>query len=368
MGFESFTQLGYVRRNRNCYTSEDIRRFRQRIEQLVVPAVSIIKKSQSDRLGLDAIRLYDDVVFYEGTGGGGIVKARLLESLQGLFGSLSPTAGGYIRQMLEGRYYDLDARPGKKASSSCKYLPDRKIPFVFANFNGQTADVFLVIHEFGHGFSHYLTRQDPYAPVKPPTLDLCEVHSMGMEMLASPGGYGIFGREDRGQAEAAHLMDAFCFLPYGAMVDEFQHIIYEKPEMRPAQRNRCWLELEEKYRPHLDLSDLEYFAGGRGWQKQHHIYVSPFYYIDYCLAQITAFELWDEGRKDPGAAFRKYTAIAASGGDLNFCETLAKAGLKGPFASAALGNIILSVLDAIQKSPLPLIPDPNASLSKRPAP
>jgi M3 family oligoendopeptidase len=160
--------------------------------------------------------------------------------------------------------------------------------------------------------------------------ETAEVHSMSMEFLTWPWMEGFFG-EDTKKYHYSHLAGALTFLPYGVMVDEFQHHMYDNPQMSEADRNKLWLTLEAKYRPWLDLGDFPFFGEGRRWQAQSHIYERPFYYIDYCLAQIVALSFWAEAQKNPKAAWEKYDKLVSFGGKKTYVDLVKGAGLPTPF-------------------------------------
>lgn len=136
-----------------------------------------------------------------------------------------------------------------------------------------------------------------------------------------------------------HLESALVFLPYGTMVDEFQHIVYDSPELTPAERNKKWLALERKYRPYMDFGDVDFYSNGRGWQRQLHIYLYPFYYIDYCLAQTAALEFWSLSQKDYKDAWQRYLRFVSFGGKKSFKELCAAAGIDDPFGEHALNGV-----------------------------
>ena len=163
---------------------------------------------------------------------------------------------------------------------------------------------------------------------------------MSMEFFAWPWAEGFFGPDTR-KFLYSHLAGALTFIPYGTMVDHFQHIVYEKPDMTPAERNAAWKELTAVYTPWLkmDDSDLPFYTEGRRWQRQSHIYVNPFYYIDYCLAQTVSLEFWAMIQKDKDNAWQHYMAYTRQGGSRTFTELLQNAGLESPFDESCLRGV-----------------------------
>ena len=176
----------------------------------------------------------------------------------------------------------------------------------------------------------------------------CETHSMSMEFFAEPWYKEFFGPLTR-KYEVGHCESSLIFIPYGCMVDEFQHIVYENPDMTPAQRNEAWMGLERKYRPWEDFEDLPFYGRGAGWQRQLHIYGSPFYYLDYCMAQTVAFQFWLASLKDREDAWARYLRFVDAGGTMSFAERVTAAGLKVPYAPGCvkeIGDAISAWIDA----------------------
>ena len=263
----------------------------------------------------------------------------MLDAGRRFYHELSPETAEFIDFMYDGELLDVLSRKGKAGGGYCTNLPDYKAPFIFANFNGTSGDVEVITHEAGHAFANYVARDVVPSDCQWPTMEACEVHSMSMEFFAWPWAESFFG-EDARKFRYTHLADALCFLPYGTMVDHFQHIMYEKPECTPEERNRIWKELTAVYMPWMRLDDaLPFYGEGRAWQRQRHIYESPFYYIDYCLAQTVSLQFWAEIQKDPQAAWENYMAYTRPAGTKTFTELVAGAGLDSPFGEAALRTV-----------------------------
>ena len=224
--------------------------------------------------------------------------------------ALSPETGEFFNTMLDNELLDVLSTPGKRAGGYCTSLGEYRVPFIFANFNGTQHDVEVVTHEAGHAFAAYLNRDRVPTETIWPSLEGCEVHSMSMEFFAWPWAEGFFGDDTR-KFRYSHLAGALTFIPYGTMVDHFQHIVYEKPEMTPAERHAVWKELLGVYMPWMKLgSEIPFYGDGEGWQRQLHIYVNPFYYIDYCLAQTVALQFWARIQKDLPDAWAHYMALS----------------------------------------------------------
>ena len=252
---------------------------------------------------------------------------------------LSPETGVFFNTMLDNELLDVLSTPGKAAGGYCTSLWDYQVPFIFANFNGTQHDVEVVTHEAGHAFAAYTNRDRvPYSTVWP-SMEGCEVHSMSMEFFAWPWAEGFFGKDTR-KFLYSHLAGALTFIPYGTMVDHFQHIVYEKPNLTPAERHAAWKELLGIYMPWMKLDgEIPFYSEGEGWQRQKHIYESPFYYIDYCLAQTVSLQFWAMLQKDRANAWEHYMAYTRQGGSRVFTELLKNAGLDSPFEESCLRGV-----------------------------
>ena len=224
------------------------------------------------------------------------------------------------------------SKPGKAQGGYCTSLPEYKLPFIFSNFNGTADDVDVLTHEAGHAFADWIAaRKDIPELLRNPGMESCEIHSMSMEFLTSDY-YHLFYGEDTAKAMIAHAADSVYFLPYGSMVDEFQHIVYSNPDMTPAERNAAWAKLETEYRPWIDFGDLPFYGRGAGWQRQLHIYLYPFYYIDYCLAQVVALRFFAAWLEDKDDAWQRYLALVNKAGTLAYPQLVEAAGFGNPFA------------------------------------
>lgn len=341
LGYEGYTTLGYYRMCRNCYTKEDVERFRLAVQKYLVPVADRIYREQAKRLGKQYPMSFADnaLEFRSGNPRPFGTPEQILEQGRKFYDELSPETGAFFRTMLEGELLDVLSTEGKEGGGYCTSLPDYGVPFIFANFNGTQGDVEVVTHEAGHAFAAYLNRDRVPLSTVWPSLEACEVHSMSMEFMAWPWSEGFFGQDTR-KFHYSHLSSALTFIPYGTMVDHFQHIVYEQPDLTPKQRHGVWKDLLGIYMPWQKLDgDIPFYAEGEGWQRQHHIYSSPFYYIDYCLAQTVSLELWALMQKNQKDAWEHYMAYARQGGSRTFTELLAHAGLKSPFDEACLRQV-----------------------------
>lgn len=341
LGYDGYTQLGYYRMTRNCYGKEDVEKFRAAVVKYIVPLAERIKRASAERMGLAYPLSFSDnaLEFRSGNPRPAGTPDEILAQGRKFYDELSPETSEFFRMMLDNELLDVLSTEGKASGGYCTGIPDYEVPFIFANFNGTQHDVEVVTHEAGHAFAYYMNRRRVPLSTSWPSMEACEVHSMSMEFFAWPWAEGFFGKDTR-KFLYSHLAGALLFLPYGTMVDHFQHIVYEKPELTPAERRAEWHRLLGIYMPWLRLDgEIPVYGEGEGWQRQSHIYQSPFYYIDYCFAQTVSLQFWAMIQKDPKDAWKHYMAYTVQGGSRTFTELLKNADLRTPFDEACLREV-----------------------------
>ena len=344
LGFETYTPLGYLRMQRNCYGREEIENLRRQVKEVWVPFAESIFEKRKERLGLSKLSYTDEVVYSpkgnpqpEGT------PEEILQAGQQMYEELSPETKEFFDFMMDNELLDVFGRKTKAVGGYMTYIPDYKAPFIFANFNGTSGDVDVMTHECGHAFQGYLAAEDPIREHADIGMETAEIHSMSMEFFTEPWYPLFFGKETAQEYTDMHLEDAVIFVPYGCMVDEFQHIIYDNPNLTPKERKQVWKDLERDYKPHLFYDGLEFFENGCFWQKQHHIYSFPLYYIDYVIAQLCAFEykIWMD--KDRKAAWQSYLKLCRMSAAKFHTELLEEAGLETPFKNGVLALSLIHI-------------------------
>lgn len=341
LGHKDYTPLGYCRMQRNCYTKEDVEKFRAAVVKYLVPVADGIYREQAKRLGKVYPMSFADnaLTFRSGNPKPCGTADDIVANAKKFYDELSPETSEFFRTMLDNELMDLLSVEGKEGGGYCTSLDDYEVPFIFANFNGTQGDVEVVTHEAGHAFAAWMNRKRVPLGTVWPSLESCEVHSMSMEFFSWGWSDGFFG-EDARKFRYAHLADALTFIPYGTMVDHFQHIVYEKPELTPAERHAEWKRLTGIYMPWMKLDgDIPFYADGECWQRQSHIYSNPFYYIDYCLAQTVSLEFWALIQDDLKNAWEHYMAYTKQGGSRVFTELLKNAGLDTPFDESCLKTV-----------------------------
>ncbi len=342
LGYESFVTLGDLRMGRNCYTREDLARLRENVQQYLVPLVCELREKINPALGIDRTMLYDNDVFSQTEPKPIGTVEEIFQNGVKMYEELNEKTGELIRRMIDCEAFDVLSREGKWGGGYCTELPKYRLPFILANFNGSSGDIEVLTHEFGHALAFDQAYAIENPALRGTTMETAEVHSMSMEFFTHPWMELFFGK-NASIYRFCHIASAVTFLPYGTMVDAFQEEVYLHPEMTPDKRLELWKNLEKTFRPYLSQEGLPFFGQGRAWQKQAHIFESPFYYIDYVIAQLTAFEFLGQMRKDFDGTFRRYMAFLQQGGTKTYTELLQSVGMPSPFEKEAFCDIVATI-------------------------
>lgn len=349
LGFQSFVKLGYLRLNRIDYNAEMVAGYRQQVLEEVVPIAKKLLNKQRERLGLDKLKYYDEPLrFKTGNPKPKGTPEEIVKNGLRMYKELSGETEEFFNFMEEHGLYDLLSRKGKMGGGYCTFIPNEKAPFIFANFNGTSDDIDVLTHEAGHAFQVYSSRNYEIPEYVWPSLEACEIHSMSMEFFTYPW-MKLFFQEDVSKHRFAHLSEAILFLPYGVSVDEFQHAIYENPEATPDERKKIWRDIERKYLPMRDYDDNTFYEKGTMWMRQSHIFEVPFYYIDYTLAQVCAFQFYNKMENDRVTAWEDYKKLCSEGGSKPFLELLKTAGIKNPFETGAVKEAVKKIYKKIDE-------------------
>lgn len=359
MGYDNYVGLGYNEMKRSCFDAHDIEKFRKGVIDYIVPLASELYKQQAERTGAQYPLSFADaaLLFKSGNARPCGTSEDILNHAKKFYHELSPQTAAFIDSMYQNEMLDVLSRKGKQGGGYCIELYEYETPFIFANFNGTSGDVEVMTHEAGHAFAFYQAMAvNKIFPIEAvcPTMESAEIHSMSMEFFSWNWAEGFFGN-DTEKFKYGHLFGAITFIPYGTMVDHFQHIIYEQPKLSPNERHDVWRKLLKTYMPWMKLDGSPFYGEGMGWQRQSHIYSSPFYYIDYCLAQAAALQFWRLAQSDMKDAWNRYMELVSHAGKLNYLELLKTAGLKSPFDENTLKDIAQSAklwLDSADKSHL----------------
>lgn len=345
LGYKNFVELGYIRMMRVDYNAEMVKKFRDQVRDFIVPLASKLYERQAERIGVDSLKFYDESLnFISGNATPQGSAEWIIENGSKMYDELSPETGEFFRFLTDRKLMDVEAKTGKESGGYCTFIEEYNSPFIFSNFNGTSGDIDVLTHEAGHAFQVYSSRDIGIPEYLWPTFEACEIHSMSMEFFTWPW-MEYFFKEQTEKYKFAHLSGALQFLPYGVAVDEFQHEIYENPEMTPTERKAAWSKIESIYLPHRDFDGNSYLEAGGFWQRQGHIYNSPFYYIDYTLAQICAFQFWKRSREDQESAWKDYLHLCQLGGSKSFTKLVAEANLISPFEEGCVESVIGTIED-----------------------
>ncbi len=352
--YDNFVQMVYDRRSIFDYNSEDVKAFKELVVKYIVPVCAKLREEQAKRLGVDKLYYYDESLFYkegalvpEGT------AEELIEKANEMYNAMSKETGEFFTFMKENGYFDLETKPNKRGGGYCTELPKYKAPFIFSNFNGTSADADVLTHEAGHAFAGYTAlhgEKDIYAQ-DDMTMDIAEIHSMSMEHFAYPYMEKFFG-ENADKYRFAHLTEAFISIPYLCAVDEFQHRVFANPKHSAEEIRKIWKEIEEKFLPWRDYGDLPFLENGGFWMQKQHVFLYPFYYIDYALSQICAFQFYKKETEDHKTAWKDYYKLCTIAGKQGYFDTLKAVNLESPFKEETVKTVVAFVtakLDELRK-------------------
>ena len=340
MGYKNFVEFGYKQLSRLEYDAKMVEGYRKQVLENIVPLHTELRERQGKRLGVEKLKFYDEAIkFNSGNADPHGSPEWILNNGKTMYKELSKETDEFFTFMTENNLLDLLSKKGKMSGGYCTYIPEHKAPFIFANFNGTSHDIDVLTHEAGHAFQVYQSRGFEVPEYLWPSYEACEIHSMSMEFLTWPW-MDLFFENDTDKYKFIHLSEALLFIPYGVTVDEFQHWVYENPEATPKERREKWLEIEKKYLPTRDYGEVEELKNGIFWFRQGHIFSSPFYYIDYTLAQVCAFQFWIKSRENREKAWQDYLNLCKLGGSKPFFELMKSANLKNPFEEGTLAFVI----------------------------
>lgn len=340
LGYDNYVELGYCRMKRNSYGKEEVEKFRRQVKEYFVPFASRIHAERQERIGVEKLSYIDNGVYFKNGNPAPVGSPEeILAAGQKMYSGLSPETKEFFDFMQENELFDVLGRKTKRQGGYMTYLPLFHAPFIFANFNGTSSDVDVITHECGHAFQGFVMRNEEIQEYLDITMETAEIHSMSMEYFTYGWMKDFFG--DRWEDYLKmHLEDSAAFVPYGCMVDEFQHMIYEQPELTPKERKEIWKKLEAEYRPHLDYEDDPFFGEGGWWQRQPHIFQSPFYYIDYCLAAVCAMQYKKKMDEDYKKAWESYLKLCRLSARKFYVPMLQEVGLMSPFEEGCVKGLV----------------------------
>ncbi len=331
LGYNNYILYAYDRLGRTDFTPEMAARYRDMILTYIVPITLEIRERQTRKLNVSELQYYDLAIYYpDGNARLDRTPGDVIRYARKMYSELSPETEQFFSYLADRELMDLVSKKDKAEGGYCEYLPNFKAPFIFSNFNGTSADIDVFTHEAGHAFQIYTSRNMEVPEYYYPTYEACEIHSMSMEYFTYPWMHLFFG-DDTEKYLFTHLAASINFLPYGVAIDHFQHLVYENPDMTPAQRNETWRQLEMQYLPFRKYEGNIFLERGGFWQKQSHIFNNPFYYLDYTLAGVCALQFWIKDQEDHQKAWNDYVNLCKLGGSRSFLELVEAAGLESPF-------------------------------------
>ena len=330
LGFKNYIDYVYLARGRYDYDAQKVAEFREAVRKYITPLCDKLFREQAARLGLGKLEWYDeDLCFSDGNALPIGTPEELTEKARQMYEEMSPETGEFFNFMTEHELFDFVTRENKHLGGYCTFMPDYKAPFIFSNFNGTSADIDVLTHEAGHAFeAYYASRRLPLMSQAFSTSEINEIHSMSMELFAYPYMERFFG-DKTGKYLYAHFTDALKTIPYLVCVDEFQHRVFENPGSTSADWRGYWREIEAKYMPWRSYDGNAFLEGGGFWMQKQHIFLYPFYYIDYALAQLGAFSLY-RMKTEGEDAWASYLKLCGMGGMYGYFETLKRAGIPMP--------------------------------------
>ncbi len=348
LGFDSYITFAYVNRGRYDYNAQDVARFRSQVRQVIVPLCEKLRRQQAERLSVEKLYYYDEMIqFPQGNPAPQGTMEEQVDKALAMYEELSAETGEFFRFMKEHQLFDLETKPGKRTGGYCTFLNTYGAPFIFSNFNGTDADVEVLTHEAGHAFEAYVASpRMRFSDMIFSTSEIDEIHSISMEYFTYPWMELFFG--DRADDyRKGHIIDSLESVAYITAVDEFQHRIFADLTLDAKGRRAVWKELEKTYLPWRDYDGHGFLEEGGFWMQKQHIFLFPFYYIDYALAQMGAFEFYGRMKENRQKAWADYYKLCQSGGSLGYFDTLKVPGLRNPFEEGTVKAIVESLEEEV---------------------
>ena len=340
LGFNDYVELAYYRMNRLDYDRKMVAGYRKQVLDYCTPLASKIIEKQRVRLGLDEVEYYDfDLHFKNGNPKPAGSKDALVASAVKMYHEMSEETGKFIDVMNDNDLWDLESRKNKEMGGYETEIPEYHVPFIFSNFNGTSGDVDVLTHEAGHAFQTYMATDIEIPDVCCPTMESAEIDSMSMEFFAYPW-MELFFHENAEKYKYDHLSHTITFLPYGVLVDHYQEELYTHPNWSIEERKQCWRKLEKMYVPFKKYTGCDILERGCWWYQQNHIFQSPFYYIDYTLAQVCAQQFFIRNDKNDENYWKDYLHLLKLGGTKSFTKLCKEANIKVPFEEGTIKEIM----------------------------
>ncbi|SHO45606.1 M3 family oligoendopeptidase [Anaerocolumna xylanovorans] len=351
LGYENFIPLAYIQQERSDYGVKEVASFREQVKREIVPLCEKLYEAQRKRIGVDELMVYDEEYkFTDGNAEPVGDDDYLVKQAQIMYHEMNPETSEFIDFMIEHELMDLKNKPHKASTGYMTILPSYKAPFVFSCFNHTIGDIQVLTHELGHAFAGYeAMREQKTSLFYMGGTDIAEIHSMTMEQFSYPYAENFFG-DAADKFRFMHLQDAITFVPFGVAVDEFQHIVYANPDLTPKERTLEWHKLEEKYMPWRKYDNDEFMERGGYWYHKLHIFLYPFYYINYTLTTMGAMEFKKRYLENKDEAWKDYLNLCKAGSSRSYLELLKVANLSVPFEEGSVAKAISCAREILLKS------------------
>jgi len=345
-GFANYRDYIFEDKHRYDYTPTDCETFHSSVEQTFVPAIARRRERRRDQMGLGSLRPWDTSP--DPLGRPALTPYESIDDLnaksEAIFTKVDPVFGDYFRTMRDEDLLDLDSRKGKRPGGFCTTYPYRKRPFIFMNASGVAGDVRTLLHEAGHAFHGFEASQLPFVHQRHPGSEMAEVASMSMELLSAPYLHakdgGFYNDEEYSRSRVEHLDGVLAIFAWVATVDAFQHWLYTDPAATDRDaRDAKFVEIWQRFEPGLDWSGLDAERTAR-WHKQLHIFLYPFYYIEYAIAQLGALQVWRNSMRDQAKATVDYRTALALGGSRPLPELFQAAGARLIFDRGGMEELV----------------------------
>ena len=341
LGFKDYVEMAYRMHGRYSYEREEVANFRKQIEDVLVPLCKDLYDAQMNRLGIDHLYYYDEAM--SDPNGNAVpigTTQELIEKAQKMYYELSEETGIFFDFMVEHELFDLETKPSKMQGGYCAFLDEFKAPFIFSNFNKTSADADVLTHEAGHAFEAFTASKNFCLPEQTfSTSEINEIHSTAMEFFTTPW-MELFFEDQADKYRFTHLAGGLICIPYMACVDEFQHRVFEEKLVDADARYGVWHELEQKYMPWRDYDGHKFLENGGFWLQKQHIFMAPFYYIDYALAHMGALEYYGRMKEDRKLAWEDYYRLCNAGGSTGYFELLKIGNLHNPFEDGVVKMVV----------------------------
>lgn len=340
-GFANYLDYAFPARGRFDYTPDDCHAFHAAVETEIMPVVRELQDARRQQLKFPSVRPWDMEV-------DPLNRAplkpfadvdQMVSRTQNIFNHLDSTLASGFQKMQDLRLLDLENRKGKAPGGYQSTLNESRLPFIFINAVGVQRDVETMLHEAGHAFHALATQNESIYPYRHAPIEFCEVASMSMELLGNEYLEEFYATPEANRARRTHLEGIVKFFPWMATVDAFQHWIYTHPGHSRAERTTAWLELMDRFGGLVDWTGHER-ARANLWHRQLHIFLHPFYYVEYGIAQLGALQVWANSKRDKTGALRAYQQALALGGSRPLPELFNAAGCRLEFTAQTIKPLV----------------------------